>query len=419
MARQASRLWASGIRSRIVICLMSSSPKSPAGQATEKLLSREFLTVAAATMLYFFGMGASNPLLPEYVVDELGGSESTAGLVVGVFAIAALVTRAGWGRLGGRRGARLLVIVGCIVSGIGMAVLALTSSIEGAVVARLVLGASQAAVMTGSTVLAIELAPESRRGEASSYILVAFHLGLGLGPVLGEVVHDATSYDTVWWLLGVLSVAGAGVALLLPHRPGEVTDEKPPWIHPKGIAPGLVAAFGIAAYVSFSSFLPLYGETIGMEKVAPVFMASSISIAFARVVFGRLPDALGPIKAGSIALGLVIVGTLIAAFWASIPGLFVAAVVLAGGMALQTPSMMPVAVDGVSPVQRASAMATFTMFMDLSVALSSPVFGRMVEVSSYRTGFLVMAGVTGLGLVVMFTVLAPSQRGPASRSAVS
>ncbi|MCB0991484.1 MAG: MFS transporter [Acidimicrobiales bacterium] len=387
----------------------SQSSTSSAGN-DQRLLTREFLTVAAATSLYFLGMGASNPLLPEYVVDDLGGSESTAGLVVGVFAVSALVTRVGWGRLGGRRGARLLVVCGCVIATVGMAILALTDSVAGAVVARLVLGTSQAALMTGSTVLAIELAPVARRGEASSYILVAFHLGLGLGPVLGEAVHDATSYDAVWWMLGALSLAGAGVGLLLPHRPGDIGDDKPRWVHPKGVAPGLVAAFGVAAYASFSSFLPLYGETIGMDKVAPVFMASSISIAFARVVFGRLPDALGPVTAGTIALGLVVAGVLVAALWASVPGVFVAAVIMAGGMALQTPSMMPVAVDGVSPAQRASAMATFTMFMDLAVALSSPAFGRVVEASSYRTAFLAMAAVSSLGLVLMYTVLAPSQR---------
>ena len=111
----------------------SQSSTSSAGN-DQRLLTREFLTVAAATSLYFLGMGASNPLLPEYVVDDLGGSESTAGLVVGVFAVSALVTRVGWGRLGGRRGARLLVVCGCVIATVGMAILALTDSVAGAVV---------------------------------------------------------------------------------------------------------------------------------------------------------------------------------------------------------------------------------------------------------------------------------------------
>ena len=48
--------------------------------------------------------------------------------------------------------------------------------------------------------------------------------------------------------------------------------------------------------------------------------------------------------------------------------------------------------------------------MDLAVALSSPAFGRVVEASSYRTAFLAMAAVSSLCLVLMYTVLAPSQR---------
>lgn len=63
----------------------------------------EFMLVAAATSLYFFGIGAANPLLPKFVVDELGGSEATAGVVMGAFAVASLVARSPFGRLGNRR----------------------------------------------------------------------------------------------------------------------------------------------------------------------------------------------------------------------------------------------------------------------------------------------------------------------------
>jgi MFS family permease len=376
----------------------------------ERLLSREFITLATATSLYFLGMGASNPLMPKFVVDVLHGTETTAGLVMGVFAIAALATRSPFGRYGDRHGARRLLLIGCALSAVGMLILAVTSTVAMAVGARLVLGAAQAAVMTGATVLAIDLAPDSRRGEAASYILVSFHMGLGLGPVLGEAIRNNASYDAAWMTLAVTSALGGMVAMLLPHRGGNPDAPPSPWIHPAGIAPGAVAAFAIVAFVAFSTFVPLYADEIGLKQVGLVFTVSSVSIALARIVFGRVPDLLGPVRAAAISIVITIIGAIELALWASPTGVFVAAALLAGGMSLQTPSMIPAAVQGVAPHERSSAMATFTMFMDVSVALTAPLIGLIVSHVGYRTAFSTTAVTSVIALVLLYTTMAPRWR---------
>ena len=69
-------------------------------------MTRPFWLVLASAALFFFGFGTMNALIPTFVVDELGGTEATAGFVMGSFAITALVSRVWWGRLSDRRGAR-------------------------------------------------------------------------------------------------------------------------------------------------------------------------------------------------------------------------------------------------------------------------------------------------------------------------
>ncbi len=386
------------------------APPRNRGAGGDRLLTREFLILALSTTLYFIGMGASNPLMPKFVVDELGGTEATAGLVMGSFAIAALATRALFGRLGDRRGSRRLMLIGCTLGALGMLVLTVTENIPMAIGARLILGAAQAAVMTGATVLAIDLAPESRRGEAASYILVSFHLGLGMGPVLGEVIRDRFSYDAAWFVLATASLAGGAVALLLPHRPGDPDAPPSPWIHPAGIAPGMVAAFAIVAFVAFSTFVPLYADEIGLKQVGAVFTVASIAIAVARLVFGRAPDVLGPIRAATISIVLTVIGALVVAFWMTPAGVFVAAAILAGGMSMQTPSLIPVAVQGVPSHQRSSALATFTMFMDVSVALTGPLIGLIVGGFGYRVAFSTTAITSLIALGLLHLQMAPRWR---------
>ena len=104
------------------------------------LLNREFVILSLATACFFVAMGAINPVLPGFVTDELGGSETIVGAVVGSFAIIALVCRPMLGRVGDSHGARLLVISGCLAGAVGMGMFALVESPGTALVARILTG---------------------------------------------------------------------------------------------------------------------------------------------------------------------------------------------------------------------------------------------------------------------------------------
>jgi len=129
-----------------------------------------------------------------------------------------------------------------------------------------------------------------------------------------------------------------------------------------------------------------------------------------RIVFASAPDRFGPIRAGSAALGLSASGSVIVAMWSLPAGVFVAAAVLAGGMALQTPSLIPVVVEGIAPNERSSAMATFTMLMDVSIALTAPLIGLIVSGVGYRTAFLTSGATSLIALAVLGGRLAPRWR---------
>lgn len=358
-------------------------------------------------MLFFFGMGSVTPILSPFVKNELAGSDTTVGVVIGSFAVSSLVLRAWFGRLGDRRGTRLLMIVGCLVGAAGMGVQLLAASLPVVIVSRLLLGAAQAAVMTGSTTLAIDLSPVERRGEASSYILVAFHIGLGLGPVIGEFVLHHSSYDGVWLMIGLLMLGGALVATLLPRRGGAPDAPPSPLFHPNGVMPGIVIAIGMMSFISFSSFVPLYGEELGLAGVGLVFTLASVGIALVRLLGGKLPDLLGPITSSTVALVAILGGTMVLSAWHAVPGLYLGVVVVACGGALLMPALIPLVVDGVEPQRRSSAMATFTMFIDVAVAVTGYMFGVVADLGGYRATF-VAGGVTAVvGLVVLRMALAP------------
>ncbi len=375
--------------------------------AADDLFTREFLTLLATGTSLMLGSGALLAILPVYVVEELDGTELTAGLVMGCAAVPALLSRAWLGRMSDRRGARRLVAIGGAATALGMALLIAVPSVIGAMLARLVMGAGGAAFFIGSTVRAMELAPEDRRSQAAAFNLVAVHIGMGLGPMGGEWVLGQSDYGTVWSTIVVLSLVSATLSWGLSHRPGDPTAEPSPLVHRDSILPGVITLCGIFGFNGFIVFAALYSDSIGMASVGPVFLVSSGTLIVTRVFFGRVPDILGPVRVASWALVLTVAATVLMALWASPLGFFVGAGLVALGLSLQSPSLMVVAVDGVSDRERGSAMATYTAFFDLANALIGPVMGLLVTWSGYRLAFLVAAGVAALALVLTRVLLAP------------
>ena len=79
------------------------------------LMTREFVTLMAMAGVFFLATGALNALLPKFVVDEIGGTEATAGFVMGSAAFSALATRIWFGRTADRNGARRILAMGAVL----------------------------------------------------------------------------------------------------------------------------------------------------------------------------------------------------------------------------------------------------------------------------------------------------------------
>lgn len=376
-----------------------------------RLLTLEFGILAASAALYNAGFGALNVLLPRYVVDVLGGSETTAGFVMGAMAITALLSRPFFGRTADRHGARRIIVGGALTSAVGISLMLIDDALVYTVLARLVMGVGNAAVFTGSTLLAVSLAPSTRRAEAAAYILVSVHLGVGLGPIAGEAIRDSMSYDAAWCLVIGMMALSSACATMLSYRPGNPDDIPPPLINRAAIGPGIVTLLGVFAFNGLLVFAPLYSREIGLDDTALVFTAASMTIVVMRVAFGTLPDRIGPVRAGSFALGISAFAAGVVAFWDEPIGLYIGASLTAVGLSLQSPSFMSIAVGRVPDSERGSAMATYTGFFDVANALVGPILGVIITFADYRAAFLTTGLLSLVALVLLRINVAPRERG--------
>jgi MFS family permease len=252
---------------------------------------------------------------------------------------------------------------------------------------RLIAGAGQAAVLVATAALAADLAPPARRGEAASYVLVALQIGLGTGPLFGELLLEHGSYDLVW----LASSAGAATCVLLGSRlkrvPVVPTAGSRGWVHPAGVRPGVVQSLGVLGFVGYLAFAPLYGQELGLSQIAPAFLLYSGTIAVVRTATAKLPDRVGAARTAALGLFGVTVGLVGLAVWRTPVGFHVATIVVAGGSAVLLPSTMLLAIDAAPEGERSQALATFTGSIDVISAVGPVALGLLAGWLSYSASF--------------------------------
>ena len=148
-----------------------------------------------STLLAFLAIGAALPVLPTYVRGPLRAGDVAVGIVVGAFAVTAVVCRPLAGRQADARGRRAVLVAGALAMALGGALYLLSRSVAGLVAARLVVGAGEGAVYTAGATWAVDLAPEDQRGLALGLFGLAVWGGLSLGPLAGELLRSGAGYD--------------------------------------------------------------------------------------------------------------------------------------------------------------------------------------------------------------------------------
>jgi MFS family permease len=369
-----------------------------------RLITPAFVTVGVATLAYFTADGLLLPAVPLYVEGPLGGGDVAVGITVGAFSVTALVLRPWAGRLGDRRGRRLLMMVGGATVGASVAAYAVASSVPVLVALRLVSGVGEAFFFTGAAAAIADMAPEERRGEAVSFFSLALYVGIGVGPLLGEASIQGLGYTPTWLFGGGLGLLAAALALAVPETRPEGLDAdqaSSKLIHPFALLPGTVLLASVMGMSGYFAFLPLHALAVGLGGSRFVFLLYSGIVVVIRSVGARIPDVLGPERTSRISLLSSAVGLAIVALWRVPAGVLVGTSVFAVGSALAFPGLMVLALRGTRPGERGSVLGTFTAFVDLGFGIGPATLGLVAEASGYGGAFGAASLIALAGFVVL------------------
>jgi MFS family permease len=372
------------------------------GTKGPRLVTPAFVLVCVSNFAYFLAVGALLPVVPLFVEGPLEGGSIAVGLTYGAFALAAVLLRPFSGRLGDSRGRRVLIVLGGGLVAVAVLGHVAVDSLGILLLLRLLGGAGEAFFYVGTASAINDLAPDERRGEALSYFSLSLFAGIGLGPVVGELILNATSFDITWLFGAAASGVAALMGFVIPEtRPAGIGAQKMRLIHPAALTPGIVMAASIWGLATYMAFVPLYAREIGMSGSSALFALHSGLVFTVRLFGARLPDRLGYNRAATGALTCSVIGFALIALWASPVGLVIGTSVWSIGHSLAFPALMSMAVKSAPASERGAVIGTFTAFFDLAFGLGAVSAGAIVAAVDYPGGFLSSSVAAVAGLVLL------------------
>lgn len=387
---------------------------TPEQHAADRLFTRAFVTLGVAELAYFVAQGLLIAITPRFAAGPLGADEAGVGIVIGAFAVTALLLRPYAGRAADRRGRRALLVGGALLSAVAIAAQALAPNLAVLIGLRLALGVAEAFFFVAAFAMVADLAPRGRAGEAMSYNSLALYLGIAFGPGVGEMLLELGGYPLAWLGGAALALGATLLALTLRETATRSDDEGPlVLIHRRALLPSVGLFTGVAAMSGFLGFVPLYTDrTLDIGGAGPVLLVFGMVVVVTRIVFARLPDRVPGFSLAAGALTVTAMGLGVMWLFPSVAGLYAGAVLTALGVAFMTPAFFAAIVERVSPSERGVALGTTSLFIDLGFGGGPVLTGLVAGAAGYAAGFGVVGLVALAGAIG--TAYAASVRRPVS-----
>ena len=175
--------------------------------------SRTMTGLASFRLALTLGRAAFFTFLPVFAALKLGLRPNLIGVLVAVYMLLSSLLGIPWGRISDRFPRRPLVVAGCLVSCVYLALVPPADSF-GQLLALCVLGSlgGAIAIPAASAMVVIE-GRKYGMGSALAVFNVALSIGMAAGPILGGLIADFADINAVFYFGAVASLAGAGLFL--------------------------------------------------------------------------------------------------------------------------------------------------------------------------------------------------------------
>ncbi len=178
---------------------------------------RAVSSLAAVFSVRLLGLFMIYPVFATYAKELSGATPYKIGLALGIYGLSQGILQIPFGMLSDRIGRKALIVWGLALFGFGSLVAALSASINGVIVGRLLQGSGA----IGSVILALvaDLTSEENRTKAMAAVGVTIGLSFMVALVAGPIVASFAGVQGIFWLMVLFALLGIAITQFVVPEP--------------------------------------------------------------------------------------------------------------------------------------------------------------------------------------------------------
>jgi MFS family permease len=388
---------------------------------SERLWGKDFIIIMIASAGISFCNYFFFSTLPIYA-RMLSGSTVYAGLMTGVYTLAAMVVRPLAGTLSDRFGRTRLLIAGAFVCAIACVLYDFAGGLMILLVVRMLNGIGFGAHSTCAGAVAADIIPKSRMAEGLGIFGLYGTLAAAVAPGIALTIvgtGGTEGFRALFVLAAVVSFASMLADCFITYerkRTDRPAREPPLETHTQGngatvpktwlgfeyavLAPAVVVVLLHVAMSSVTSFLTLFVLERHLGNVGLFFTFNAAGLFLSRVLCGKIVDRRGTNVVVIPALIVLAVCFALVPFARSLSDLYLVSVPLGLAQGAVVPAIYAMMFNRCSPMRRGTASAAFSSSIDIGFGVGSILFGFIAAGFDYYVVYLGAALFSVLALIV-------------------
>ena len=359
------------------------------------------LTVSSFGMFFLF----------PFFISNHGGTKSDIGIIMGIFALSAVIFRPWISDMIDRIGRKRSYTVGSIIMGsFPLFYLLFQGNLSTfylqLIVIRIFHGIGLALCFTAAFTYIADIVPKDRLNEGIGIFGVSGIIGLAIGPAIGELIIRKYEFPAFFLASAAIATLGLLIQIFLPESYAHAAKKAQQSFFSilkkkKMIVVAILALiFGFSLSAS-GSFIAPFAQEINIAFVSLYYICYSTAAVLTRLIGGKLADRVGEKKIIPPALILTGLGLIILVL---LNGNFILAIsgIMSGcGHGFLFPCLNSLAIRGEPIGIRGKINGVFTGGLDSGTLAGSITLGYIGDWAGFQMLFLIAGLVVFLGLPVL------------------
>ncbi len=182
---------------------------------SDSIWTKDFIMVVLVNLFVFVFFYTFLAVLPIYMIQELGGSESQGGLLISLFLLSAIITRPFSGAIIERFGKKRMTIVSLALFALSSYLYLPIHNFYLLLGLRFFQGIWFSILTTVTGAIAADIIPAKRRGEGLGYFAMSMNLAMAIGPFLGLSLVKVISFPVFFTIFAVFVSLGLLIAFMI------------------------------------------------------------------------------------------------------------------------------------------------------------------------------------------------------------